>query len=133
MEGLEAGQVGYNNMMENKLLSNEIAYSKKQFNMALDNIRALPENVEKVSGVYSTNNYVPVLQMFEPTEQEITWYTKYLDLNGVNVGLVINLTNYEFDYLQGSMIKYRGIITNEEYIEIVSNLSRGVRKYKEEA
>lgn len=133
MEGLEAGQLGYNNMMENKLLSNEIAYSKKQFNMALDNIRALPENVEKVSGVYSTNNYVPILQMFEPTEQEIEWYTKYLDLNGVNVGLVIDLTNYEFDYLQGSMIKYRGIITNEEYVEIVSSLSRGVRKYKEEA
>lgn len=131
MEGIEAGQVAYNNHMESKMLNNEIDYTRQQFNYQLGSIRAIPENVEKVSGIFQTNMYVPYLQVFEPTSDEISYYTDYLDTYGVNVGTMVDLKSREFDFLQGTVIKYGGVITNEEYTELCSQLVRGVRKYKE--
>lgn len=131
MEGMEAGQVAYNNHMESKMLNNEIDYTRQQFNYQLGSIRAIPENVEKVSGIFQTNMYVPYLQVFEPTSDEISYYTNYLDTYGVNVGTMVDLKSREFDFLQGTVIKYGGVITNEEYTELCSQLVRGVRKYKE--
>ena len=131
MEGIEAGQVAYNNHMESKMLNNEIDYTRQQFNYQLGSIRAIPENVEKVSGIFQTNMYVPYLQVFEPTSDEISYYMDYLDTYGVNVGTMVDLKSREFDFLQGTVIKYGGVITNEEYTELCSQLVRGVRKYKE--
>ena len=130
-EAIEAGQLAYNNKMDTKLLDNEISVAREQFNYNIGNIKAIPENLEKVSGIFQTNNYVPYLQMFEPTEDEIVLYNDYLDLNGVNVGMMVDIKNRDFDYIKGTVVKFSAPITNEEYTELHTQLSRGVRKYKE--
>lgn len=130
-EAIEAGQLAYNNKMDTKLLDNEISVAREQFNYNIGNIKAIPENLEKVSGIFQTNNYVPYLQTFEPTEDEIVMYNDYLDLNGVNVGIMVNIKNRDFDYIKGTVVKFSAPITNEEYTELHTQLSRGVRKYKE--
>lgn len=131
-EAIEAGQLAYNNKMDTKLLDNEISVAREQFNYNLGNIKAIPENLEKVSGIFQTNNYVPYLQTFEPTEDEQAMYNDYLDLNGVNVGAVVNIRNKDFDYIKGTIVKFSAPITNEEYTELHTQLSRGVRKYTTE-
>lgn len=127
MEGIEASQLAYNNKMERKLLTNEIDYSRQQFNYNIENIKAIPENIEKVSGIYHTNNFVPYLQIFEPTYREKVYFERYIKLYGVNVGQMVNLRTKDFDYLQGTIMRYSGILTNEEYQELSSQLIRGVR------
>lgn len=130
MEGIEAGQVAYNINQEGKMLANDIDYSRKQFTYNLSNIKALPENLSKVSGIYNTNNFIPYIQVFEPTDTEIERYNKYLDLYGVNCGQIINLNTRNFNYLQGVILKYSSSISNQEYQEMQTQLKRGVRKYE---
>ncbi len=127
MEGIEASQLAYNNKMERKLLTNELDHARQQFNYNIENIKAIPENIEKVSGIYHTNNYLPYLQIFEPTHREKVYFERYLKLYGVNVGQMVNLRTKDFDYLQGTIMRYSGILTNEEYQELSSQLIRGVR------
>lgn len=131
MEGLESGQLAYNNAMDSKVLAASIDYQREQFNYQLGNIQALPENLEKVSGLFQTNNWIPYLEIYEPTKDEQEYYNKYLDMYGVNVGMMVNLRTKQFDYLQGTVIRYNAPITNEEYTELCSQLARGVRKYEE--
>ena len=127
MEGIEASQLAYNNKMERKLLTNELDHARQQFNYNIGNIKAIPENIEKVSGIYHTNNFVPYLQIFEPTYREKVYFERYIKLYGVNVGQMVNLRTKDFDYLQGTIMRYSGILTNEEYQELSSQLIRGVR------
>lgn len=131
-EALEAGQTAFNISREGIMLDNEIDYSRRQFNYNLGNIQAIPENLGKVNGVFSTNNFIPYLQIFEPTEEEIVRYNQYLDLYGVNVGQVVDLSVKEFNYIQGTVLKFSRPIPNEEYIELCNQLRRGTRKYEEE-
>ncbi len=128
-EGLEAGQTAYNIHKEEQLFKVGIENERNQFNYQLSNIKALPENLDKVSGIYTTNNKVPYLQVFEPTEEEKTYLNDYLDLKGVNVGMVLDIKNMEFNYIQGAIIKMNTSITNEEYKELHKQLAQGVRKY----
>lgn len=132
-EAIEATQLATNNRMDKKKLENEIDYSRQQFNYNVGNIKAIPENIEKVNGVFSTNNKIPYVQEFEPTEDEVKYYNEFLDLFGVNVGMMVDLSTKEFNYLQGSIIKFSEPITNEEYEELHNQLKRGARKYRMEA
>lgn len=130
-EALEAGQLAYNNRMEEKMNENEIDNARKQFNYSLGNIKALPENVEKVSGVYTTNNLLPYIQVFEPSKEEEKIFNDYLDMFGVNVGLMVDLSTLKFNFLQGTVVKFYTSITNEEYKELYAQLKRGARLYEE--
>lgn len=127
-EAIEAGQLAYNNKMDKKLLANSLTQQRDQFNYNIGNIKAIPENIEKVSGIYGTNNFIPYLQVFAPTNEEIQYYNDYLDTYGVNVGMMVDLTKFNFDLLQGTIVKFNGIITQEEYEEIIDQLARGIRK-----
>ncbi len=127
-EAIEAGQLAYNNKMDKKLLANSLTQKRDQFNYNIGNIKAIPENIEKVSGIYGTNNFIPYLQVFAPTDDEIRYFNDYLDTYGINVGMMIDLTKFDFDLLQGTIVKFNGIITQEEYEEIIDQLARGIRK-----
>ena len=127
-EAIEAGQLAYNNKMDKKLLANSLTQKRDQFNYNIGNIKAIPENIEKVSGIYGTNNYIPYLQVFAPTDDEIEYFNDYLDTYGINVGMMVDLTKFDFDLLQGTIVKFNGIITQEEYEEIIDQLARGIRK-----
>lgn len=129
-EAVEYGQMMYNHKMENKMVENDISYAKTQFNYAMGNIQALPENLEKVSGINIYNNMVPYIQVFEPPYIEKEMYTNYLNVNGVAVNQVVDIKEYNFNYIQGSVLIYDGTITNEEYVELQSQLKYGVRKYE---
>lgn len=130
-EAIEREQLAYNNRMDKKKLTNEIDYSRQQFNYNIGNIKAIPENVEKVNGVYSTNNFVPYIQVFTPTAEEEEYYSRYLDLYGVNCGMMVDLSVKEFNYLQGVIVLFSSTITNEEYDELQFQLKRGCRLYEE--
>jgi hypothetical protein len=128
-EALDAGQLAYNNHMDTKILDNQLENSRKQFNYSLGNIQALPENIEKVAGNFGSNNFIPYLQIFTPTDDEIDYFNNYLNLYGVNVGMLVNLNGKQFNYLQGTILRYAGQITNEEYAELCRQITKGVRKY----
>lgn len=131
-EGLEFGQMMANMMAETKLFANEIGLAQKQFNYNIGNIQALPENLTKVNGIFQSNNIVPYLQIFGPTEEEIQRLTDYLDVYGVNCGQMIDLTTRDFNFLQGVMVVCNTPLTYEEYKAITTELQRGVRLYARE-
>lgn len=127
-EAIEAGQLAYNNAMDKKLLALNIEYARQQFNYNIGNIKAIPENVEKVSGIFTVNNLVPYLQVFAPTPNEVIYFNNYLDLYGVNIGMILYLEGVSFNYLQGTIVKLAVSLPNEEYEELQAQLMRGIRK-----
>ena len=134
MNAIEGAQMLYNNAQDVKRLELDIGYKKQQFNYSLDNIRALPQNTSKVSGIFASNNFVPYIQVYGPTAEELQYFSSYLDEFGVACGMMVNLGQYasELYYLQGTLVRYSGEITNEEYTTINRALTLGVRKYQEE-
>ncbi len=127
-EGIEYKQMLANNRAEVGILDNTLANSRMQFNYSVGNIRALPENTGKVSGVFSSRNVYAYIQYFEPTQNEKDYYVSYLDTVGVNVGMLVDLNNEEFNYLQGTILAFNSAITIEEYQEIFDKLSKGIRR-----
>lgn len=131
MEAVEGAQMLYNNAQDLKRLELDIGYKKQQFNYSLDNIRAIPENTSKVSGIFNTNNMTPYILVYGPTSEEINYFQTYLDEFGISCGMMINLLEYtsELYYLKGTLIRLNGETTNEEYQTINQALSMGVRKF----
>lgn len=132
MEAIEGSQMLYNNNQDLKRLELDMGYKRQQFNYSLDNIRALPQNTAKVSGIFNSNNMVPYIQVFGPTTDEINYLEAYLDEFGISVGMMVELMQYssELYFLQGTLIRYYAAITNEEYAQMNRALTFGVRKYE---
>lgn len=127
-EGIEKRQMLANEKHDIRLLNNRLETERRQFNYNLSNIRALPRNVEKITGIYFTDNNVPYVEIYSPTNTELEHLKQYFDLYGVNVGKIIDLSQYDFNYLQASIIRLKTKITIEEYDEINHKLNVGVRK-----
>lgn len=127
-EGIEKRQMLANEKYDIRLLNNRIENDRRQFNYNISNIKAVPINVEKITGIYFTDNEFPYIEIYSPTNTELEHLKQYFDLYGVNVGKIIDLSQYDFNYLQASIIRLKTEITIEEYDEINHKLNVGVRK-----
>lgn len=127
-EGIEKRQMLANEKYDIRLLNNRIENDRRQFNYNISNIKAIPINVEKITGIYFTDNEFPYIEVYSPTNTELEHLKQYFDLYGVNVGKIIDLSQYDFNYLQASIIRLKTEITIEEYDEINHKLNVGVRK-----
>ena len=90
---------------------------------------AVSEGIEKRQMLANEkDNNVPYVEIYSPTNTELEHLKQYFDLYGVNVGKIIDLSQYDFNYLQASIIRLKTEITIEEYDEINHKLNVGVRK-----
>lgn len=68
-------------------------YTKDLFGLQLDNIRALPNSLTKISAFNANNKLFPFIEFYSCTEEEKTAVSRKLVYNGFTIGRVDTLEN----------------------------------------
>ena len=101
--GLVSGAAGATDVaMSEKLRSEEIRYAKDQFAFSLENIRALPNTLAKISAFNKNNKIFPFLEYYTCTEIERQAFRDMLTFDGMTVNRIGKIA----DYLQDNDLQY---------------------------
>lgn len=110
-----------------------IDYTKDQFNMSLQNIKAMPQSLSKVSAFNANNKIYPILEIYKATPIEEEAVRNKIRYNGMKIGRIgtladmISLAPEGIHYYKGKVIRFGNI--GEDYhvaVEISNELNRGV-------
>ena len=102
------------------------------FNYNLQNIRALPNTLTKVSAYTINNKYFPFIEYYTCTEQEKEALRLKLKYEGMTVGLIGKITDYEdivpeFNYFKGQLIQAGSIKEDFHLVDALSvELEKGI-------
>lgn len=84
-------------------------------NFQIDNIKALPNTIQKVSAYTIIDKVVPLLEYYTCTDVEEKYFQNYITYNGMSVGRIDTIQNFESNggFIQGRFIRLEGL--SEDY------------------
>lgn len=86
-----------------------IDYTKDQFAMAMENIKARPDSLFHTGGINIMSSLVPVLEFYQATDKEIEALQNKIRWNGMTVGRIGKFSDYlnnsEWRYTKGKVIQ----------------------------
>lgn len=91
------------------LQAETLDYKKDMFGMQLDNIKALPNTLTKVSALNQNNKIFPVLEYYTCTDKEKEALRNKLYYNGMTVGRIGTIKEFmlaDRSYIKGHIIRY---------------------------
>lgn len=116
---------GIRDIQLNQKLRNEaLDYTKDQFGYQLGNIKALPDNLTKVSSFNPNNKIFPILEFYTCTDVEKLALENKLKYNGMTVmriGTIAEFIRTEITYIKGKLIRLEGISDDFHIINEISN------------
>lgn len=116
---------GIKDVKLNQRLRNEaLDYTKDQFGYQLGNIKALPDNLTKVSSFNPNNKIFPMLEFYTCTDAEKRALENKLKYNGMTVmriGTIAEFLRTEITYIKGKLIRLEGISDDFHIINEISN------------
>lgn len=87
-------------------------YAIDNYNLQLGNIQALPYSITKTSALTYNNKLFPFVEIYTCTEEEKNAYYNKLYWNGMTIGIIDRITNYESghwaNYFRGKLIALHG-------------------------
>lgn len=107
-----------------------LSYAQDQFNYSLQNIKALPYSLGKVSAFTINNKVFPFVEFYSASDEEIDALRKRIEFRGMTIGVIGKIPNYldlSRTFIQGSLIRIEGI--EEDYhtaAAIAAELHKGV-------
>lgn len=121
------GAIDY--QMSEKLHSMSLDYTKDMFGYNLANIQALPYTLTKISAYNNNNKLFPFVERYSATDEEIDAFKEKLKYNGMSVGIIGKITDYQQaqpSYIKGSIIR----IENSQTLDFhsLSELSNEIYK-----
>lgn len=90
--GLTSGAVDISNTW--KMEDENRSLKVDMFNYSLQNIRALPNTLTKISSLTNTNRIFPVIEIYAPTERELKAYVDKIRWDGMSVNRIDKLSNF---------------------------------------
>lgn len=116
------GALDYANMMKRQ--NEAIDYRFDMYNYALQNIKALPTALTKTSSINANNKYVPFIEGYYATDEEVAVLRDFIKYNGMTAGYTgqIDMSGY----VQGNIIRYTGSLGEYELSELNKELMKGV-------
>lgn len=116
---------GIRDVQLNQKLRNEaLDYTKDQFGYQLGNIKALPDNLTKVSSFNPNNKIFPMLEFYTCTDAEKRALENKLKYNGMTVmriGTIAEFIKTEITYIKGKLIRLEGISDDFHIVNEISN------------
>ena len=116
--------------LNNKLRNEAIDFSKDNFGYQLGNIKALPDNLTKVSSFNQNNKFFPILEYYTCTETEKQALINKIKYNGMTVmriGTIAEFIKQEPTYIKGQLIRLETVQEDTNYInEIANEINKGV-------
>lgn len=107
-----------------------LSYAQDQFNYSLQNIKALPYSLGKVSSFTINNKVFPFVEFYSASDEEINALRNRIEFRGMTIGVIGKIPNYlglSRSFIQGSLIRIEGI--EEDYhtaAAIAAELHKGV-------
>ena len=123
------GKVDLNNL--DKRMAEQKDYAIDNYNMSLQNIKALPYSITKVSALTANNKLFPFLEIYDCTMEEEEAYFNKIKYDGMTVGVIGYLGDYKSidgdAFFKGSMIRNDSIegdthLVNEIYTELMKGI-----------
>ena len=97
------------------------SYAIDNYNLQLGNVQALPYSITKTSALTYNNKMFPFVEIYECTEEEKQAYYQKIIWNGMTIGIIDVIKNYESgywaNYFRGKLIA----LYNEEGSNSVEN------------
>lgn len=106
------------------------SYAADQYNMSLQNIKALPNTLSSVSAFDINSKLFPFVEFYEATETETNALRNKIKYTSMAVNVIDTLTNYkgaETTWVQGQVIRFNGL--DEDYhlaVSIAEEIHKGV-------
>ena len=117
-------------IIREKLRSEAIDYSKDQFGYQLQNIRALPYSLTKVSAYNANNKIFPFVEYYTCTEIEKQALRNKITYNGMTVmriGKIRDFIKLTPTYIKGKLIRLENISDDYHVVKAISEeLNKGV-------
>ena len=116
--------------MSEQLRSEQIRYSKDQFAFSLENIKALPNSLAKVSAFNKNNKIFPFLEYYSCTDIEKEAFRNILKYDGMTVnriGRIIDfLRDNELQYVKARLIRIEDLHDDQHIVDfIASEMEKG--------
>lgn len=110
-----------------KLRNEAIDYTRDQFGYNLGNIQALPTALAKTSTLTINNSLVPMLEIYDCTQEEKNALRAKIEYNGMTVMVIGTMSEFEPGYFKGKLIRLEGINEDSHIVNIIAReLNKGV-------
>ena len=116
--------------INDKLRTEALDFTRDQFGYSLANIRALPNNLTKVSAFNINNKIFPILEYYTCTDTEKQALRDKIKYNGMSIGVIGTIAEYiqpEESYIKGRIIRLQDL--GEDYhlaVAIAEEIYKGV-------
>lgn len=130
--GLASGGAGIADILiQEQLFKENRNYSKDMYQMGLQNIKALPDTLARVSSFDIDNKIFPFIEEYNATSEEKQALYGSLYYYGMTIGRVDTIINYTSttpQYIQANIIRFPELLAIDTSIanEIASELRKGV-------
>ena len=109
-----------------------LSYSRDLYNYNLQNIKAIPETISKVTAFNYNSKYIPYIEVYECTDEEKVACENKIRWNSMSVGRIDTIANLCANYndeqfIQGTIIRLDSL--NSQYaiaIDIKDELKQGI-------
>lgn len=116
---------GWKDIQLNDKLRNEaLDYRRDMFGYQLQNIQALPYGLAKTSAISPDNKFVPFIEYYGCTEQEVQALEDKLTYNGYTIMRIGNIQNYlqsSRTYIKGRIIRIDNIADDYHMLKAVAD------------
>lgn len=119
--------------INDKLRAEALDYTKDMYGYNLENIKALPTTLAKVSAFTANNKIYPYIEVYTCTDEEKNAFINKLKYNGMTVMRVgtlnefINYKIHDLDYFKGKLIRLE-LGDRAEDFHIVNQISAELNK-----
>ena len=124
--------------IQQNLHNEAMDYRKDLYEMQLDNIKALPDTIKKVTAINENNKIFPFIEIYDCTDREKIAVANKIAWNGMTVGAIGTLQDYIYNswsygditdkgYVKGQLIRAEGICDDTHMINAIADeLNKGV-------
>lgn len=112
------------------LRAEALDYTRDQFALNLDNIKALPNSLSRVSAFTNNNKLIPFIEYYSCTDTEKEAFKNKMKYNGMTVGAIGTIDEYlqpYETYIKGQLIRLEDIEDDFHIVKTIANeLYKGV-------
>lgn len=132
--GVLSAGAGIADMAVNEKLYNESKdYKQDMYGFNLSNIKAIPNTLTKSSAWNVDSQYVPFIELYQATDEEIEAVKNKIKYNGMSINRIGILSDYikndinELTYIKGSLMRLLNYSEDTNYLnEIANEVYKGV-------
>lgn len=130
------GAMDYQNMI--KLQEETLDFKHDMFGYNLDNIKALPNSIAKITAITANNKLFPFIEYYTCTEEEKRALANKIRHDGMSVGVIGTMAEYlgnswsyedieDRGYIKGKLINAEALDSDYHFAAVLANeLNKGV-------